>query len=210
MSTEILSTAQPNKKSLEMVYGLACNRWMARQWLDVIENCAIHNRRRCSRQCATEEPVTNSVANKPRQVNAREYVFKKTKTKHKQTKTPFTRYNRLSKRLYKGFDNRLYRVNKHPTGCQTGCQTGLTTGLTTGCIHDTAVLSNRLSNGFDNRFNVCIHDTAGCQTGCKPVWQPAVSCIQTFNRLSNLFDDRFNNRLDVCLHDTAGCIVQTG
>jgi len=27
--------------------------------------------------------------------------------------------------------NRLYRVNKHPTGCQTGCQTGLTTGLTT-------------------------------------------------------------------------------
>ena len=28
------------------------------------------------------------------------------------------------------FDNRLYRVNKHPTGCQTGCQTELTTGLT--------------------------------------------------------------------------------
>jgi len=25
-----------------------------------------------------------------------------------------------------GFDNRLCRVNKHPTGCQTGCQTGLT------------------------------------------------------------------------------------
>jgi len=41
-------------------------------------------------------------------------------------KTPFTRYNRL--------DNRLYRVNKHPTGSQTGCQTGLTMGLTTGCI----------------------------------------------------------------------------
>ena len=65
--------------------------------------------------------------------------------------TPFTRYNR--------FDNRLYRVNKHPTGSQTGlynrfdnrlytrmnvrihaiqpvvkCQTGLTTGLTTCCI----------------------------------------------------------------------------
>jgi len=29
-------------------------------------------------------------------------------------KTPFTRYNWLSDR----FDNRLYRVNKHPTGCQ--------------------------------------------------------------------------------------------
>jgi len=28
-------------------------------------------------------------------------------------------------------NNRLYRVNKHPTGCQTVCQTGLTTGLTT-------------------------------------------------------------------------------
>jgi len=23
-------------------------------------------------------------------------------------------------RLYNWFDNRLYRVNKHPTGCQTG------------------------------------------------------------------------------------------
>jgi len=34
--------------------------------------------------------------------------------------TPFTRYSRLSNR----FDNRLYRVNKHPTGCQTGCQSG--------------------------------------------------------------------------------------
>jgi len=33
--------------------------------------------------------------------------------------------NRLSKR----FDNRRYRVNKHPTGCQTGC--------TTGCIVQT-------------------------------------------------------------------------
>ena len=61
------------------------------------------------------------------------------------------------------FDDRLYRVNKHSTGCQTGCQTvlttswmfvytmqpvvkpGCTTGLTTGCIHD----------------------TAGCQTGCQ-------------------------------------------
>jgi len=59
--------------------------------------------------------------------------------------TPFTRYNRL----YNRFDNRLYRVNKHPTSLTTvlkeqplfiqpvvklGCTTGLTTGLTTGCI----------------------------------------------------------------------------
>jgi len=42
------------------------------------------------------------------------------------------------------FDNRLYRVNKHPTGCQT-----------------------RLSNRIDNRLDVCLHDTAGCQTGCQ-------------------------------------------
>jgi len=75
--------------------------------------------------------------------------------------TPCTRYNRLSNRLYNCIDNRLYRVNKHPTGCQTGLGTtvlneqplfvqpvvkpGCTTGSTTGCIHD----------------------TAGCQTGCQ-------------------------------------------
>ena len=51
----------------------------------------------------------------------------------KNSKTPFTRYNRLSNRLYKRFDNRLYRVNKHPTGCQTELYNrfdkhGLTTG----------------------------------------------------------------------------------
>jgi len=39
-----------------------------------------------------------------------------------------------------------------------------------------------------------LHDTTCCQTGC-PVWQPVVSCIQTFNRLSNPFDNRFVNRL---------------
>ena len=38
--------------------------------------------------------------------------------------TPFTRYNWLSNRLYVRFDNRLYRVNKHPTSCQTGLTTG--------------------------------------------------------------------------------------
>jgi len=35
------------------------------------------------------------------------------------SQTPFTRYSRL----YNRFDNRLYRVNKHPTGCQTGLTT---------------------------------------------------------------------------------------
>jgi len=93
------------------------------------------------------------------------------------SEAPFTQYSRLSNRLYNRFDNRLYRVNKYPTGDNrfdnrvertavrsTGCQPGCTTALTTGYIHDTAVLSNRLSNGFDNRLNVCIHDTTGCQT----------------------------------------------
>jgi len=46
----------------------------------------------------------------------------------------YTRYNRLSNplsnRLSDRFDNQLYRVYKHSTGCQTR----LTTGLTTGCI----------------------------------------------------------------------------
>jgi len=69
---------------------------------------------------------------------------------------------RLSNPFDNRFDNRLYRVYKHSTGCQnvfvklvvqpglstrfgdeqlfvqhgcqTGCQTGCTTGLTTGCI----------------------------------------------------------------------------
>jgi len=62
-----------------------------------------------------------------------------------------------------------------------------------------------------NRLNVCIHDTTGCQTGCQascqtglttgciPVWQPVVSCIQTFNWLSNPFDNPL----------TTGCIVYT-
>ena len=46
-------------------------------------------------------------------------------------------------------DNRLYRVSKHPTGCQTGCQTGLTTGLTTVLNEQTVrstLLSKRLYN----------------------------------------------------------------
>jgi len=40
----------------------------------------------------------------------------------------YTWYNRLLNRFDIWLDNRLYRVYKHPTGCQTGCQTGLTTG----------------------------------------------------------------------------------
>ena len=77
----------------------------------------------------------------------------------------------VSQKAVQSLNNRLYRVNKHPTGCQTACQTGLTTG--------------------------CIHDTTGCQTGLTtalttgcivytniyqvvkpvwPVWQQVVLC----------------------------------
>ena len=59
-------------------------------------------------------------------------------------------------------DNRLYRVNKHPSGCQTGLTTvlneqplfvqpvvklGCTTGLTTGCIYDTTSCQTGLTTG---------------------------------------------------------------
>ena len=44
------------------------------------------------------------------------------------------------------FDNLLYRVYKHSTGCQTH----LTTGLTNDCIVYTAGCTTR----FNNRLNV--------------------------------------------------------
>jgi len=88
--------------------------------------------------------------------------------------TPFTRYNRLSIRLCNRFDNQLYRVNKHPTGCQTrfdnrvertatvrstGCQTRLYNRFDNRLYTRYSRLSNRLSNGL----SACIHDTTGCQ-----------------------------------------------
>jgi len=67
----------------------------------------------------------------------------------------------------------------------------------------------------------CLHDTTGCQTGLttswmfvymiqpvvqlvvKSVWQPFVSCIQTFSRLSNQFDSRLYrvNGATCCTND---------
>jgi len=95
---------------------------------------------------------------------------------------PFTRYNRLSNRLYNRFDNGLYRVK-----------------------------SNRLSNRFDNWLDVCLHDTAGCQTGSttglttglttvlneQPLFVQAVvkpSCTTGFTT--------------GCIHDITGCQLQ--
>ena len=66
-----------------------------------------------------------------------------------QTGSVYTRYNRLSNRLLNRFDNRLYRVYKHSTGCQTR----LTTGLTTGCIVYTAGCQTGCTTRFDNRLN---------------------------------------------------------
>jgi len=124
--------------------------------------------------------------------------------------TPFTQYNRLSNPLYNRFDNRLYRVNKHPTGCQTGCQTVLTTGLNEQTVRSTW-LSDRLHNPVWHPCwtNSCSFNRLSRRV-VQPVWQPAVYTIQPFvklivkwvwqpveclytryNRLSN----RFNNRL---------------
>jgi len=66
----------------------------------------------------------------------------------------YTIQHLVVKRLYNRFDNRLYRVNKHPTGCQTGCQSGLTTGLTT-VLNEQPLFVQPVDNGVvqpvDNR-----------------------------------------------------------
>jgi len=40
-----------------------------------------------------------------------------------------------------------------------------------------------------------LHDTTRLKPVVKPVWQPVVSCIQTFNQLSDPFDNWFDKRL---------------
>jgi len=74
------------------------------------------------------------------------------------TKTPFTRYNRLSNPFDNRFDNRVERTAVQPrlhdtTYYQTGCQTRLTTGLTNGCIVYTAGCQTDCTTRFDNRLN---------------------------------------------------------
>jgi len=88
-------------------------------------------------------------------------------------KTPFTRYNRLSSRLYNQFDNRLYRVN---TVVKRVWQPVWQPCWTNSCSFKR--LSNRVAQPLWQR-----------------VWQPVVSCIQTFTRLWNRLDNRFDNRL---------------
>jgi len=57
--------------------------------------------------------------------------------------TPFTRYSRLSNRLYNWFDNRLYHVNKHTTGFV----------MWQPCWTNSHCSFNRLSNRFDKWFD---------------------------------------------------------
>jgi len=100
-------------------------------------------------------------------------------------KTPFTRYSRLSNRLFNR-SNRLYnrfdnRVERTATVRSTGCQTGLYNRFDNRLYTRYSRLSNRLSNGFENRLNVCIRDTTGCQT---PL---TTGCIVYTN---NRFDSR--------------------
>ena len=79
--------------------------------------------------------------------------------------TPFTRYNRLSNRLYNRFDSRVERTAAvHSTGCQTGLYNRIDNRLYT--------LYNWLSNRFDNLFNNRLYRVYKHLTGCQQV----VSC----------------------------------
>ena len=124
--------------------------------------------------------------------------------------TPFTRYNRLSDRLHNRSDNRLYHtglttglttvLNEQPLFVQPVVKPGSTTGLTTGCIHDTAGCHTSCQTGLTTGWMFVYT----IQLVVKPLWQPVVSCIQTFNLLPFLPQpsqfilawDRHRNMLD--------------
>ena len=92
----------------------------------------------------------------------------------------YTIQHLVVKRLYNRFDNRLYRVNKHPTGCQTGCQSGLTAVFNEQplfvqpvvkpcCTTGLTIRYSRLSNGFDNRSDNRLHRVNGVLENTAPV-----------------------------------------
>ena len=66
-------------------------------------------------------------------------------------KTPFTRYNRLSSRLYNQFDNRLYRVNTVVKRVWQPVWQRVWQPVVS-CIQTFTRLWNRLDNRFDNRL----------------------------------------------------------
>jgi len=135
---------------------------------------------------------------------------------------------------YNRFVNRLYRVNKHPTGCQTG----LTTGSLNVRIHDTAGCQTGLYNRFDNRVTrfdnrvertAAVHSTGSQNglyirfdkhglttllnehtvrsTGCQTgLYNWFDNWLYTrYSCLSNRLSNGFDNQLDVCIHNTTGC-----
>jgi len=76
--------------------------------------------------------------------------------------------------------------------------------IPTSCVQQNYMFSGSAVSAREDRVNPRLHDTTGCQPVVKPVWQPVVLCIQTFNQLSNPFD---NPLYRVNKHPT-GC--QTG
>jgi len=118
---------------------------------------------------------------------------------------PFKRYNLLSNR----FDNRLYRIYIHSTGCQTR----LTTGLTTGCIVYTAGCQTDCTTWFDNRlkeqwllFNTVVKPVVTCTTqfdnrlnkqhcSFNMVVKPGLTVERTVAVRSTRLSNRFDNRL---------------
>ena len=142
------------------------------------------------------------------QISART-SFEPASNQHRTSSEPasvleFGFYTLFTNRLYSRLDNRLYRVNKHPTGCQifvkpivkpvwqpvwqrcwtNSCSFNRLSNRVVQPVWQSAVYTiqpvvKRLSIGFDNRLNVCIHNTTGCQPGLT----------------SGLTTNRFDNRL---------------
>ena len=119
----------------------------------------------------------------------------------------YTRYNRLSNPLSSRFENRLYRVYKHSTGCQTR--------LTTGCIMYTASCQTGCTTPFDNRLNEqWLFVKHGCQTRLynrfdNRVERTAVHSSRLLNRVcqtscTTRYDNRLNEQTAVKLGCTTG------
>jgi len=113
----------------------------------------------------------------------------------------FTRYNQLSNRLYSWSDNRLYRVNKHPTGCQTRFDNRFDNRVErTATVHSTGChtrFDNRVERTVFNRLSSRVVQPVRQQVvyTIQPVvkllvrwvWQP-VECLYTqYNRLSTVW-----------------------
>jgi len=109
----------------------------------------------------------------------------------------------------RSYNNVISRLHD-TTGCQTGCQTGFTIGMTTVLNEQPLFVQPVVKPGCTTLWQPvvytiqpvvkpvwpveCLH-TRYNRLIVKPVWQPVVSCIQTFNRLLNRFDNRVDNRL---------------